>query len=124
MRIGELSARTGVSVRMLRHYEKQGLLHPSRMPSGYRAYTSQDAGRVKEICLLNAAGIPLSSMQTLLGCLRAKADAAPLCEALQSKIRTQLTRIDQQMAALDESRSLLGALLGGSVRLEADRKQQ
>jgi len=48
MRIGELSARTGVSVRMLRHYEKEGLLHPSRLASGYRAYTSADADRVKK----------------------------------------------------------------------------
>lgn len=28
MRIGEISARTGVSVRMLRYYEEQGLLAP------------------------------------------------------------------------------------------------
>jgi len=38
------------------------------------------------------------------------------------KIRIQLTRIDQQMAALDESRNLLGALLGDGVRVEAQRK--
>jgi len=124
MRIGEFSARTGVSVRMLRHYEKEGLLHPSRMPSGYRAYTSGDVDRVKEICLLNKAGIPLSAMRPLLGCLRSKPDTALLCEALQSRILAQLTRIDQQITALDESRRLLGALLAGSVRPEARQKQQ
>ena len=30
MQIGELSARTGASVRMLRYYEEQGLLEPRR----------------------------------------------------------------------------------------------
>ena len=33
MQIGELSARTGASVRMLRYYEEQGLLEPRRTRS-------------------------------------------------------------------------------------------
>ncbi|MEU6192280.1 MerR family DNA-binding transcriptional regulator [Streptomyces sp. NPDC047061] len=38
MKIGELSHRTGVSTRLLRYYEQQGLLHPSRLPNGYRDF--------------------------------------------------------------------------------------
>ena len=38
MQIGELSARTGASVRMLRYYEEHGLLEPERTESGYRVY--------------------------------------------------------------------------------------
>ena len=42
MRIGELSRRTGVPERLLRYYEEQDLLHPQRLPSGYREYTEED----------------------------------------------------------------------------------
>jgi DNA-binding transcriptional MerR regulator len=38
MRVGQLSQKTGVSVRMLRYYEQQGLLKPGRSQAGYRDY--------------------------------------------------------------------------------------
>ena len=44
MQIGELSARTGASVRMLRYYEEQGLLEPRRTGSGYRDYARVRCG--------------------------------------------------------------------------------
>ena len=39
MKIGELAARTGVSIRSLRYYEQQGLLMPVRNENGYREYS-------------------------------------------------------------------------------------
>lgn len=39
MRVGEIVRRIGVSERLLRYYEEQGLLHPDRLPSGYRVGT-------------------------------------------------------------------------------------
>jgi len=50
VQIGELSARTGASVRMLRYYEEQGLLEPRRTGSGYRTYAESDVDRVARIC--------------------------------------------------------------------------
>ncbi|MFB6640979.1 MerR family DNA-binding transcriptional regulator [Streptomyces chartreusis] len=38
MKIGELSSRTGVSVRLLRYYEEQGLLLSQRTAGGHRSY--------------------------------------------------------------------------------------
>jgi MerR family transcriptional regulator, light-induced transcriptional regulator len=47
LRIGELSRRTGVSVELLRAWEKRyGLLKPSRTSSGYRLYSEADEERV------------------------------------------------------------------------------
>jgi hypothetical protein len=42
-RIKEISDLTKTSIRMLRHYDKIGLLKPSyRSSNGYRCYTAQD----------------------------------------------------------------------------------
>jgi DNA-binding transcriptional MerR regulator len=43
LRIGELAAATGLTVRTLRHYETVGLLEPvERSESGYRRYRAGD----------------------------------------------------------------------------------
>ena len=50
VRIGELSRRTGVSVELLRAWEKRyGLLKPSRTASGYRLYSETDERRVRQM---------------------------------------------------------------------------
>lgn len=47
LRIGELARRTGVSVELLRAWEKRyGLLQPSRTNAGYRLYSAADEERV------------------------------------------------------------------------------
>jgi len=47
VRIGELARRTGVTVELLRAWEKRyGLLQPSRTSSGYRLYSPADEERI------------------------------------------------------------------------------
>jgi DNA-binding transcriptional MerR regulator len=69
MRIGELSERTGVSRRLLRYYEEQGLLTPSRTGNGYREYTEPSVDVVMQIKGLLDAGLPTRIIQQLLPCL-------------------------------------------------------
>ncbi|GCD40714.1 MerR family transcriptional regulator [Streptomyces paromomycinus] len=60
MLIGEVSKRSGVSARMLRHYESLGLVRPSgRTGSGYREYAAQDIRRVFHIESLRSLGLSL-----------------------------------------------------------------
>lgn len=43
MNIGEMAKRSGLSSKMIRDYEKIGLIRPAgRSESGYRRYTEQD----------------------------------------------------------------------------------
>lgn len=49
MKISELSKKTGVSQRMLRHFEQQGLLEPERNQNAYRTYNVEDQKRILEI---------------------------------------------------------------------------
>ena len=66
VRIGELAERTGVSQRLLRYYEEQGLLWPVRRPSGYRDYDAADVERVRRIRTLLAAGLHTATIAHVL----------------------------------------------------------
>ncbi|MCX5009263.1 HEAT repeat domain-containing protein [Streptomyces sp. NBC_00638] len=60
MLIGEVSRRSGVSSRMLRHYESLGLVRPSsRTGSGYREYSAKDIRRIFHIESLRSLGLSL-----------------------------------------------------------------
>ncbi|WP_329358631.1 MerR family transcriptional regulator [Streptomyces anulatus] len=60
MLIGEVARRSGVSARMLRHYESLGLVRPSgRTGSGYREYSGEDIQRIFHVESLRATGLSL-----------------------------------------------------------------
>ncbi|MEU6953470.1 MerR family transcriptional regulator [Streptomyces sp. NPDC045714] len=60
MLIGEVARRSGVSARMLRHYESLGLVRPSgRTGSGYREYSGEDIQRIFHVESLRAVGLSL-----------------------------------------------------------------
>ncbi|MEI8634878.1 MerR family transcriptional regulator [Vibrio sp. PP-XX7] len=69
MRIGELSSRTGISQRMLRYYEQEGLLQPKRTHAGYRTYSTQAERIACHVRNLSEAGIKLKSIRMLPPCL-------------------------------------------------------
>ncbi|MFE3681311.1 MerR family transcriptional regulator [Streptomyces griseus] len=60
MLIGEVARRSGVSARMLRHYDSLGLVRPSgRTGSGYREYSAEDVRRIFHVESLRAVGLSL-----------------------------------------------------------------
>ncbi|CAM5647517.1 hypothetical protein SPURM210S_04592 [Streptomyces purpurascens] len=60
MLIGEVARRSGVSARMLRHYESLGLVRPTgRTDAGYRAYSGEDIRRIFHIESLRSLGLSL-----------------------------------------------------------------
>ena len=69
MRIGELAACTGVSRRLLRYYEEQGLITPGPSHNGYRQYGEPHADVVQQIAGLLDAGLPTRIIAQLLPCL-------------------------------------------------------
>ncbi|KAB2589622.1 MerR family transcriptional regulator [Streptomyces arboris] len=67
MLIGEVARRSGVSARMLRHYESLGLVRPSgRTGSGYREYSEEDIRRIFHIESLRALGLSLREVKRAL----------------------------------------------------------
>lgn len=67
MNIGEASKASGVSQRMIRHYEKTGLIPPAlRRDSGYRDYSAADVHRLRFIANARDLGFSSEEIMTLL----------------------------------------------------------
>ncbi|WP_055697674.1 MerR family transcriptional regulator [Streptomyces silaceus] len=67
MQIGEVAARTELSLRTIRHYEESGLVVPSaRSQGGFRLYTEADVARLMVIRRMKPLGFTLEEMRELL----------------------------------------------------------
>ncbi|MFH9229726.1 MerR family transcriptional regulator [Streptomyces lydicus] len=67
MQIGEVAARTELSLRTIRHYEETGLVIPSaRSRGGFRLYTEADVARLMVIRRMKPLGFTLDQMRDLL----------------------------------------------------------
>lgn len=67
MNIGQVSDASGVSQRMIRHYEKIGLIpHAPRRDSGYRDYSDADLHRLRFIANARDLGFPIEEIRVLL----------------------------------------------------------
>ncbi|WP_016884809.1 MULTISPECIES: MerR family transcriptional regulator [unclassified Rhodococcus (in: high G+C Gram-positive bacteria)] len=67
MLIGEVSRRCGVSTRMLRHYDRLGLVKPTgRTSGGYREYSADDIRRLFHVESLRTLGLSLNEAKRAL----------------------------------------------------------
>ena len=111
MRIGDLAARTGVSVRSLRYYEKQDLLASERSPSGQRHFPESAVDRVQLIQQLYAAGLPSRSILDLLPCV---VDGRATPELLD-RLSAERDRIDRQISDLASTRKRLDTVIANAT---------
>ena len=109
VRIGELAARAGVSVRSLRYYEEQGLLTSSRTAGGQRWYAEVDVERVVLIQRLYAAGLSSSTIATLMPCVDTPSEAASV--AALARMAEERERLDGHIADLLRTREMLDVLM-------------
>lgn len=117
MRIGEVSRRSGVSARMLRHYETLGLVTPSaRGSNGYREYSPSDIGRIFHIEGLRRLGLSLPEVGRLLAepGFDASALVTDLIAAAHERIETERRLLDRleeiRRLGRTDGESLLGAI--------------
>ncbi|WP_250034000.1 MerR family transcriptional regulator [Paractinoplanes maris] len=67
MLIGEVARRSGVSTRMLRHYDTLGLVRPTgRTVGNYREYTDEDIRRIFHVESLRSLGLSLRQIGSAL----------------------------------------------------------
>ncbi|MCX4709881.1 MerR family transcriptional regulator [Streptomyces griseus] len=109
MRIGELAAATGVSVRSLRYYEEQRLLTSTRSPSGQRHYTDAEVGRVHFIQRLYAAGLSSRTVKELLPCVDAPSEESS--DAAMERMEQERERLSAHIDDLLSTRDALDTLM-------------
>ncbi|MFF3654117.1 MerR family transcriptional regulator [Streptomyces olivochromogenes] len=113
MRIGELSRRTGASPRALRYYEEQGLLSPTRLPSGYREYGERDVMTVRRIRVLISAGLGTSVIAEIVPCVEDDTVVlAGRCPELLEGLAQERGRITAAIDDLTAARDILDSLVG------------
>jgi DNA-binding transcriptional MerR regulator len=105
VKIGELSKRTGVSIRSLRYYEEQKLLSSVRLPNGYREFTSLAEDQVRTIQLYLALGISTEQIASFLNCVLKNKEA--FCEEVLPIYKLKLKEIDDQIHLLNQIKSNL-----------------
>lgn len=116
MTIGEAAAASGVSAKMIRHYEAIGLIAGGRLANGYRVYGPADIAVLRFIRHARALAFPLEDVRKLLGLWRdqrrASADVRRIAlqhvEALEEKAAS--------MRAMAESLRHLAACCHGDAR--------
>ncbi|MBQ1019218.1 HEAT repeat domain-containing protein [Micromonospora sp. D93] len=105
MLIGEVARRSGVSARMLRHYDALGLIRPTgRTGSGYREYTSEDIRLIFHVESLRSLGLSLRDVRRALD----DRDFTP-AELVNDLIRRTRLRIADEMELLTRLRRIAAA---------------
>lgn len=110
MRIGELAAKTGVSVRALRYYEQQDLLRARRSAGGQRCYADTAVERVELIQQLYGAGLTSRTILRLLPCV----ESGHSTVESRRQLAAERERIDRQIKSMIETRDRLDAIIAGT----------
>lgn len=105
MNIGGAAAASGVSQRMIRHYEKIRLIpSPPRRDSGYRDYSEADIHRLRFIANARDLGFPIEEIRVLLDLWsdrdRASAEVKALAESRAADLGRKADALNAMRGAL------------------------
>ncbi|KVS41305.1 MerR family transcriptional regulator [Burkholderia vietnamiensis] len=113
MKIGELARRAGVSRRMLRYYEQEGLLQPARTESGYRNYGEAEVQTAQRIRMLSSAGLKVETIRVLLPCMLGDQPIFEPCREVRTALHREVETLDEKLRDLSESRKIIKSYLHG-----------
>ena len=106
--IGEAARASGVSAKMIRHYESIGLIGAARRTdAGYRVYTGQDVRVLQFVHRGRALGFSLDQIRDLLALWQDKDRASADVRALA---RTHIDELNRKIAEMEAMRRTLESL--------------
>ncbi len=98
LKIGDVAARSGLTVKTIRFYCDEGLIHPaSRSDGGFRLFSSDVFEELTFIRTLRALEIPLPDVMKIL---ESRRSGICTCTSLQSTIRSKAGEIEEKISAL------------------------
>jgi MerR family copper efflux transcriptional regulator len=98
MNIGEASAASGVTAKMIRHYEDSGLIRPPRRTaSNYRAYSDTDVHVLRFIKRARNLGFSVAEIRELLGLWQNKSRSSA---AVKRIARNHIDELGRKIAEL------------------------
>jgi MerR family redox-sensitive transcriptional activator SoxR len=104
--VGQLAARSGLSVSALHFYERQGLIHSRRTSGNQRRYPRSVLRRVAVIKAAHRAGIPLATVAEAFeelphGGVPSQEDWSRLSTAWREEIEERIARLEHLRDRLD-----------------------
>lgn len=115
--IGEASALSGVSAKMIRHYEGIGLIPAAaRTLAGYRLYSGDDVHRLRFIRRARDLGFSMKQIDELLGLWNDRARASREVKRLAQQHADELSERIGAMQAMQRTLQHLAARCHGDDR--------
>lgn len=103
LKVGQLAAQTGLTVRTLHHYDEIGLLSPSRRTAaGHRLYGEDEVRRLQHIASLKHLGL---SLEEIRDCIDGPDTS------LEHALTQQIQRIDEEIGRRERLKGLISDLL-------------
>ena len=110
LRIGEIAKISGFSVKTIRFYCDQGLLHTARSEGKYRLFSLESLAELEIIRALRSMDVPISELARILEVRRA---GICNCSVIKNSISTNMASIDSRIQMLQTMKSELARLLSG-----------
>ena len=108
MNIGEAAKASGVTAKMIRHYESIDLIgHSLRTESGYRTYTEKDVHILRFIKIARSLGFSLEQIKVLLSLWQDRSRASSDVKALATQ---HIHELNTKINELTAMRNLLETL--------------
>jgi MerR family copper efflux transcriptional regulator len=108
LNIGDAAKASGVSAKMIRHYESIGLLKEAkRTDAGYRVYSDEDVRVLQFVHRARALGFSLEQIGKLLNLWQDQGRASADVRALA---RAHIEELDKKIAEMEAMRRSLAAL--------------
>jgi Cu(I)-responsive transcriptional regulator len=119
MKIGEASAGSGISERMIRHYEKIGLMPRAlRTDAGYRDYDHRDLHTLRFIARARDLGFSIDEISQLVQLWNDRSRSSADVKALALARAAELKRKAEQLAEMRVTLESLAAQCHGDNRPE------
>ncbi len=121
---GEIAKLCGVSVRTVQYYDTRNILVPSELSEGgRRLYSEEDLKRMKIICFLREAGIPINGINQLFQEENPDKVISVLLEEQETALRQELAETQRKLDITETMKRELKGIENFSVESIGDIAQ-